>query len=195
MKRTYLVQAANAEPESDAELWALLRSDPAAGLALAYDRHAGLVYGLARRILVNARDAEDLTQEVFVSLLTREDYDAGRGTLATFLATVTRTRAIDRWRAAKRARSALDRHAGEVSEEVEPAAGIALETSQDAEVVRSALATLPPAQRQVLEMAYFRGLSQAEIAASIGTPLGTVKSWTRSALMSLRAKLKDRQGG
>jgi RNA polymerase sigma-70 factor (ECF subfamily) len=184
----------DASQDDGAELWAQLRADPSAGLARVYDRHASLVYGLARRILRNPRDAEDLTQEVFVSLLTRDDFDAGRGSLAAFLAMITRSRAIDRLRAGERARLAFERLAVEHEDDAEPAAGESVAGMQSSSAVAAALAELPERQRRVLELAYFEGLSQSQIAERIPAPLGTVKSWMRSALLALRGRLSELHG-
>ena len=112
-------------------------------------------------------------------------YDPRRGTVPAWLLTVARTRAIDRYR------SAASRGRAESSAEPEPALGPedppgAAARAQFRERVRAALGRLMPEQRRVLEIAYFQGLSQSEIAESLGAPLGTVKSWTRQGLMKLR---------
>ena len=93
---------------SDAELVAALAQD-ATALAALYDRHAGLVYGLALKILATPMEAEDLTQEVFLTLARASTYDPARGSLSAYLVTVTRTRAIDRLRARSRSRRLLER--------------------------------------------------------------------------------------
>jgi RNA polymerase sigma-70 factor (ECF subfamily) len=88
-----------ASPARDTELVAALAVDRTRALAALYDRHAGLVYGLAMKILGGQAEAEDLTQEIFLSLCGKCDYDPARGTLSAFLVTLTRSRAIDRIRA------------------------------------------------------------------------------------------------
>ncbi len=178
---------------SDAELVATLPTDPTRALAALYDRHAGLVYGLALKILASPAEAEDLTQEVFVVLRQGSTYDPTRGTLTAYLVTFTRSRAIDRLRSRGRSRRLLtqwsaDPSAGSVS--VSPLEALA--ERERTERVRSALATLPETQRTVLELAYFRGLSQSEIALELDAPLGTVKTWARKGLLSLRALLGER---
>ena len=122
-------------------------------------------------------------------------YDPARGTVSAFLTTMTRSRAIDRLR--RRGRSV--RLLKTWQEATPPAAAPAspfeqLSTAQCAERVRGALAELPQAERQVLELAYYKGLSQAEIAADLDTPLGTVKSRSRRALMTLKRALEDLTG-
>lgn len=170
----------------DAAAWAAFRIDPAAGMAALYDRHAGFVYGLARRILNDRHEAEDVTQEVFVSLMTQAAYDPARGSLSAYLCAMARSRSIDRLR--KRSRRA-QLVAVEAPPENAPPAGEELQQQQSARVVREALQALPDTQRQVVELAYYQGLSQTEIATRLQAPLGTVKSWARAGLTSLRAAL------
>ena len=179
----------------DAELIAALAVDQASALGGLYDRYAGLVYGLAMKILGTQAEAEDLTQEIFLSLCTKCDYDPARGTLSAFLATLTRSRAIDRIRARTRKTRFLDA-LGEAPITDDPIASPLEELSmaECSERVRTALAALPETQRRVLEMAYYRGLSQTEISAELDTPLGTVKSWARRGLFSLRESLAPLAG-
>ncbi len=183
-----------AEAASDAELWTQLLADPNRGMAVVYDLYASTVYGLARRILSHKQEAEDLTHEVFVSLLVKGSYDPARGSLVGFLCTVTRSRAIDRIRGRNRARIAMAEFALDKAEETTPAASDELALAQSSAHVRAALAELPSTQRQAIELAYFQGLSQTEIAAQLAAPLGTVKFWVRGGLLALRAKL-SRSGG
>jgi RNA polymerase sigma-70 factor, ECF subfamily len=177
---------------ADRELMDSLAHD-ATALEVLYDRYAGLVYGLALAALRNPADAQDLTQEIFVSLREQSGhYDPARGALAGLLATMTRTRAIDRLRATgRRLRLLQGFHRADVptSPSFSPLERISL--AQCSERVRAALAQLPENQRRVLEMAYYRGLSQPEIAADLDASLGTVKSWARRGLISLRQALGD----
>ena len=176
--------------ETDAELCAALAVDPTPALARLYDRHAGLVYGLAMRILGAPAEAEDLTQEIFLTLYTHCDYDPSRGPFSAFLAMLTRSRAIDRVRARTRKTRFVEQwtHAI-VPEEPVPSPSDALSATECSERVRAALAELPDDQRRVLELSYYRGLTQLEIANELDTPIGTVKSWTRRGLLRLRASL------
>jgi RNA polymerase sigma-70 factor (ECF subfamily) len=187
----------NLEPDSagaaraDRELLDSLAHDPSA-LEVLYDRHAALVYGLALAALRSPDDAQDLTQEIFLSLYRHaESYDPARGALAGFLATMTRTRAIDRLRSrTRKVRLLRDFQQGDPP--APPATALErLSLAQCSERVRTALARLPDDQRRVLEMAYYRGLSQSEIAADLDTSLGTVKSWARRGLIALRDALGD----
>jgi RNA polymerase sigma-70 factor (ECF subfamily) len=175
-----------------AALWLAFCTDPVKGVEVLYDRYAKLVYGLARTVLSDAHEAEDLTHEVFMSLLSRCTYDPARGTLAGYLCTVTRSRAIDRRRSRTRNLRLIDRSAALGAQEVDtPAAAEDVAMEESAQAVRNALAQLPLVQRQVLELAYFKGLTQTEIALQLDAPLGTVKSWTRRGLYSLRTSLGD----
>jgi RNA polymerase sigma-70 factor (ECF subfamily) len=182
-----------AAPPTDAALLAALFEDRAWALGALYDRYASLVYGLARAILASTPDAEDVTHEVFLGLLTRWNYDPERGSLAAFLVTVTRSRSLDRLRSRGR-KLRLLRQWGEERETdagwFDPSADASL--AEIAESVRAALNELPGNQRQVLELAYFKGLSQTEIANTLEAPIGTVKSWARRGLLSLRHALRDR---
>ena len=175
---------------SDADVMRTLAHAPGDALPLLYDRYAGLVYGLALRILATPAEAEDLTQDVFCSLVTATSYDPTRGTLSAYLVTFTRSRAIDRLRARTRTarlqeRCELDPSFGPIADSPAERVGLAERSA----LVRNALAGLPADQRRVLELSYFQDLSQTEIAAELDTPLGTVKTWSRKGLLSLRAKL------
>jgi RNA polymerase sigma-70 factor (ECF subfamily) len=179
---------------TDAELVAALAVDRTSALGVLYDRYGGLVYGLAMKILGTPAEAEDLMQEVFLTLCTKCDYDPARGTLGAFLVTLTRSRALDKVRARTRKTRILE-HWGEA---VIPAHPVAppeqVSIAECSARVRAALADLPEDQRRVLQMAYYRGLSQTEIAAELEAPLGTVKSWARKGLLRLRDSLAPLAG-
>jgi RNA polymerase sigma-70 factor (ECF subfamily) len=188
-------EPAVAQAQTDAALLAALAVDQSSALGALYDRYSGLVYGLAMKILGAPSEAEDLTQEIFLMLCTKCDYDPARGSLQAFLVTLTRSRAIDRIRARTR-KTKLHEQVGEAVAGEDPGASPfeALSVAECSERVRAALADLPDDQRRVLEMAYFRDLSQTEIAAELGTPLGTVKSWARKGLFRLRESLAPLAG-
>ncbi|HLX07353.1 MAG TPA: sigma-70 family RNA polymerase sigma factor [Thermoanaerobaculia bacterium] len=165
-------------------------------LAELYDRFAPVLLALARRILGNHADAEEVLQEVFIQVWNRgERYDPARSSVSTWLVLIGRSRAIDRLRS----RRVVER-TREAATEAAPAAG-ALHTSPEAlenvwnqerhERVRRELAVLPPEQREVLEMAFYEGLTQSEIAAKAGLPLGTVKTRTLLAMKKLRHALRE----
>jgi RNA polymerase sigma-70 factor (ECF subfamily) len=146
-----------------------------------YDLYAGLANGLALRILRRPSEAEDVVQEVFVQVWRQASrYDPERGSPQAWLSIMTRTRALDRLRRLTSRR--------EDSGERAPVA-LDLPKSDDALVVRSALDALSEDQRRALELAYYEGLTQTEIAERLGEPLGTVKTRIRSALIRLRETL------
>jgi len=177
---------------ADGELLDSLAHDPSA-LEVLYDRYAGLVYGLALAALRNAEDAQDLTQEIFLALYRQSgSYDPARGALGGLLTAMTRTRAIDRLRArGRKVRLLQDHHRASLptSPPFNPLEQISMVQCTDR--VRAALDLLPETQRRVLEMAYYRGLTQSEIAADLDASLGTVKSWARRGLLTLRDTLGD----
>jgi RNA polymerase sigma-70 factor (ECF subfamily) len=146
-----------------------------------YDLYAGLANGLALRILRRSSDAEDVVQEVFVQVWRQASrYDPERGSPQAWLSIMTRTRALDRLR-----RLASRR------EEPGEAAPLARDvpSTDEALAVKGALDTLTDDQRRALELAYYEGLTQSEIAERLGEPLGTVKTRMRSALIRLRETL------
>ena len=152
-----------------------------------YDRHSPILYGLVLRIVGRVADAEEVLQDTWLQAWRRAaTWDPARGTVAGWLVTLARSRAIDRIRSVasrQRAETAAPPPEGRLATD-EPAANVAQRQRQ--ERVSAALATLTPQQREVLELGYFGGLSQSEIAARIGAPLGSVKSWTRQGLTRLR---------
>jgi len=183
-------EAPAADPPDEVLLRALA-TDPAA-LGPLYDRYAGLVFGLARAVLQSQEEAEDLTQEVFVMLCRDTTFDPGRGSLGAFLTTLTRSRAIDRLRKRGR-RLRILRDSWKNAPAPERPAGPADRTAtrEYTERVRTAVTGLPPNERRALEMVYYEGLTQAEIATTLDAPLGTVKSWCRRGLLALREALGD----
>lgn len=161
-----------------------------------YDRHAPLLLALARRILGSTADAEEVLQEVFLHVWDHcGRYDPARSSVSTWLVLLTRSRAIDRLRH----RNVVERtheqaHASsEVTdprEDASPEGPAAVFIRERRERVRRELEGLSPEQRQVLEMAFYDGLSQSEIATRAGLPLGTVKTRTLLAMKKLRNALR-----
>lgn len=177
---------------SDADLFLLLQSGQTDTLGTLYDRHAGLVYGIAFKLLGNRAEAEDLVQDIFLILIKKCTYDPQRGTLRTYLAILTRSRALDRLRSRSRKRERLRRQSLDESARVfseSPLENVAqLERSQE---VKSALEQLSTKEQEVLTMAYYQGLSQSEIAKKLDLALGTVKSRSRRGLLKLRKALDN----
>ena len=153
-----------------------------------YDRHARPIYSLAMRILGDTTDAEDIVQEVFSQAWRQASrYSASRGAVGAWLLTLARSRAIDRLRA-RRARPrgiGDDRIADHLPDAGPPADSQVLSSEQVAKV-RAALEELPLLQRAAIELAYFEGLTHAEIADRLEQPLGTVKTRIRLAMLKLR---------
>jgi RNA polymerase sigma factor (sigma-70 family) len=153
------------------------------------EQYGGLVWSLARRLSRTASDAEDATQEIFLDIWRSAGrFDASQGSDKVFIAMIARRRLIDRLRK-KSAEPPMDPE--EVLETVAWAdSGSQSETSIEAEQAMRALAELRPEQRQVLELGLLHGLSQSEIAARLGMPLGTVKSFMRRGLIRVREYMK-----
>lgn len=158
-------------------------------LATLYDRWAQSVYSLAAHLLKDADGAEDLVEETFWQVWQRAaSYDPSRGTVRTWLLTIGRSRALDRLRARKRGREEI---ATDLSLVRDPRSDPSqeVEGAERRQLVYSALTELPEDQRRALELAYFRGLSQSEIAEFLGEPLGTIKTRMRLGMQKLRDKL------
>jgi len=176
---------------TDVELLeAIARKDETA-IAELYDRYRVILFGLLIRILTSREEAEDVLQEVFLQVWRRAgDFDEKRGRPFTWLVTLARSRGIDRLRSlAAKERVALA-GAREPSEQVSDAVADAF-ASEQRTLVTTALAQLPEEQKRPLTLAYFEGLTQSEIAAKLGAPLGTVKTRMRTGLMKLREVLSN----
>jgi RNA polymerase sigma-70 factor (ECF subfamily) len=189
------------QDEFDAELLRAVAGGDEAAFARVYDRYAPILLGLMLRILRSRPEAEDVLQEVFLQVWQQaRSFDQARGRAFTWLATLARSRAIDRLRSVdSRDRAAL-RSAEEGQQPAATAAALGWADEEAirgerAEAVRAALAELPEEQRQVLVLAYLDGMSQSEIAAAKNQPLGTVKTRTRAGLKKLSEALRSRLGG
>lgn len=176
---------------------AVARGDVAAFESL-YDRYASTIYALLLRILSNADDAQEVLQETFTKAWTSARmFDAVRGSEVAWLISIARSRGIDRLRSRKIRTEREDEAGREISVHssfVEQATGVdeAIH-SQERVAVRGALAELPDAQRIALELAYFDGLSQSEIAAKLQEPLGTIKTRMQLGMKKLRERLQAYQ--
>jgi RNA polymerase sigma-70 factor (ECF subfamily) len=197
----------------DAGLVARIARGDQAALAETYDRHAQTVFRAVMRMLGDSFAAEEVVQETWLVLWDRaERFDADRGSLIAWLLTIARNRSLDRLRAARRRPAlvpvggaeddspdpdaleralAADRASGSADGH-DPEAATVLRWERS--VVRAVVDGLPANERTVIELAYDAGLTQVEIAARLGWPLGTVKTRTRRALMLLRAALEEELG-
>ena len=158
-----------------------------------YDRFSTLVFSLAVKILRDDAAAEDLTQEVFVQIWERAAcYDPSLGRPLTWVVTLARNRAIDRLRATQRGQRLVDAAAREQAVTDPWGAGLHEEVvgKETGRLVRAALQQLPAEQRRAIEMAFFSGLTQTEIAEDLRLPLGTVKARIRRGMMQMRDDLK-----
>jgi RNA polymerase sigma-70 factor (ECF subfamily) len=167
----------------DAALVSAMAEGDRGALAKLYQRHAGLLLGLALRIVRERREAEDLLHDVFLEAWRcARDFDPKRGRVRTWLAIRMRSRCLDHQKSARVSRNAGDAGLEVVADERE-------QTTPDHDRVRGALGGLGDEQRRVVELAYFDGLSCSEIAARIAIPIGTVKSRLAAGLRALRAKM------
>lgn len=170
------------------DLVAALRQGRERALAELYDRFGGAVYGLALRVTGDRGAAEEISLDTFLQVWQQAGrYDAEQGSLSSWLFTIARSRAIDRVRAA-RAVKRTQAEDGATAPHVErPEESV--ELAERRRLVREAISGLTPSQRTALELAYFEGLSHAQIAERLGEPLGTVKTRVRQAMIALRRTL------
>lgn len=182
--------------KDDAELARRLKAREPQAMADLYERYGRLAYSLIFRVVRDAAAAEDLVQETFLRVWNRaQSFDPRRGALGPWVLTVARNRAIDYVRSIDGRMSAgsqeLDRleHPGMFCDFEDSALAI-----DRARRIRGAFEKLNPNQRAVIELAYFEGLSQTEMAERMKQPLGTVKTWVRSALKALREELVEAAG-
>jgi RNA polymerase sigma-70 factor (ECF subfamily) len=172
--------------ESDDSLLRRVSEQDQSAMAKLFDRYGGMVYSVALRVLRDTGSAEDLLQEVFFQLWRNPtSFVSSRGSLGAWLLVVARNRAIDILRR-RRPMESVEDHPLSSRENL----ASDVERSAMMQKVRSVLTVLPPEQRNAVELAYFEGLSQTEIADRTGDPLGTVKTRIRLALISLRKALQ-----
>ena len=175
-----MAEGRDRDDDEDAALVMAMADGDREALAKLYERHGGILLGLALRIVRERREAEDLLHDVFLEAWRQaKDFDPNRGRVRTWLAIRMRSRALDLQKSAR-----VSRNAGDAGLEVVP--DDAERTSPDHARVRAALVELGPDQRKVLELAYFEGLSCTEIATKISIPVGTVKSRLAAGLKCLR---------
>jgi RNA polymerase sigma-70 factor (ECF subfamily) len=163
-------------------------------LGALYDRWYAVVHGVVSRVLRQPDDVEDVVEETFWQAWRQASrFDATRGAVQTWLLTIARSRALDRVRSVRRRREdPLEGDDGQpvVQQTAEGDPGLDAEASERRRIVVTALSGLPAEQREALELGYFGGLSQTEIAERTGQPLGTVKTRMRLAMQKLRGQLQ-----
>ncbi len=176
---------------SDAQLVISIARFSEVALAEAYRRHGGAVFGLARRVLSNESEAQDVTQDVFLRLWNHPDrFDAARGSLRSYLLTQSHGKAVDAIRSLN-ARRSREVHDGQLT------AAAAYDVNNEAwdlalsDQVTRALDALPDHERKVIELAYFEGQTYVEVARTLGQPEGTVKSRIRLGMRRMRSALVE----
>ncbi len=177
--------------DNSRDLVCRLKRRDADALETLYDRYGRIVFSIIVRIVHDSAVAEDLTQETFLRVWNRvQGFDQERGRLGPWVLAIARNRAIDYVRSVegRAAQNSLELTASE-----NPSLFVSMEdeviNSDRARRLKAAFDRLNANQRTVIELAYFEGLSQSEMAAKLNQPLGTVKTWTRTALLALRESI------
>lgn len=183
----------------DAQLMEAIGREEVVALESLYDRYSALVFSVSLRVLHDTQLAEDVVQEVFLRIWRQPaSFDPERGRFISWLMSVTRNRALDELRRISRRHRSED----EDREDDSPIArlsttdrlddpALGAELAEQREAVRAAMTRLPPEQRRAIELAYFSGLTQVEIAEITGDPLGTVKTRVRLGMRKLRESLAE----
>ena len=186
--------SADERARSNAALMRRMADGDKDALAELYDSLSKPLYATARHILNDSAEAQDVVHDVFLSLWENAaSFDVRRGAAFSWAVTLTRNRAIDRLRTrANRARLLGDSFPGDLGYGDEAPASEASDLGSRAEIVRSAIAELPAEQKHALELAFFSGLTQREIAQKLSEPIGTIKARIRRGLIKLRDALASR---
>ena len=204
LRRRESMTSVSSDPESpeqreraDARLIERIVQRDQKALAELYDRFSGPLYGTALRVLRDPAEAQDVVHDVFVTLWEKAaTFELTRGSAFSWAVTLVRNRAIDRVRMRRRRAEllsdALPADLGYVDSGSSTSGGELAAESDDARAVRAAVATLPLEQKRALELAFFSGLTQEEIARKLSEPLGTVKARIRRGLIKLRDSLAQR---
>jgi RNA polymerase sigma-70 factor, ECF subfamily len=188
------MRTSKAERLADEELMPLIGEKDPDAFEVFYDRHGGVAYSLAYRIVGERGAAEDVTQEAFISIWrSGARYDAARGSVRTWMLGIVRNRAIDALRSRAGRAPKLDFDDDSILEHRPAAAQTESEAleRETAQELRGALGELPGEQAKVIQLAYFGGFSHSEIATMLGVPLGTVKGRMRLGLEKIRAGLAE----
>src|SRR5580658_4774259 len=179
--------------ERDVELLRRIADGDRSAFSDFYDQYSGLLFSIAVKVLNDSKEAEDVLQEVFMQIWNKADaYDQLLGKPASWAVTLTRNKAIDRVRASQRRSRLLEQAAVEAGflPDDSPSANEKLHGRETAEMIRSVVTALPSDQRRAIELAFFSGLTQDEIAKTLQEPLGTIKARIRRGMLKLREKLE-----
>jgi len=172
----------------DSALIAKMMAGDESALSALYDRYSPVLFGMLMRVLNDRQAAEEVLQDLFLQLWRNAgQFDASRGSLPAWLIVIGRNRAISRLRG-RRDREVLEEEEGDFAGTFASPQNIEDEAARNqmARTVSAAIEKLPAEQRQAVELAYFEGMTQSEIAAKTGAPLGTVKTRVRTAMQTLR---------
>ena len=193
-----ILQAQIDRNEEDLMLMMRIVKRDESALSTLYDRYSGLVYTMVLRMVKTTDEAEDLVQEVFMQVWNKAGMFAGtKGSVYTWIVTIARRKAIDKLRSSQRANKASSLDNDEILFELPDAAFAsnplyATISSEYEEIMRSGLALLSSDQRTIIEMSYYEGYTQQQIAERFGIPLGTVKTRMRQGLIRLKDFLRKR---
>jgi RNA polymerase sigma-70 factor (ECF subfamily) len=179
---------------ADSALMERILQRDAQALEALYDRYARPLYSLALRISQQPTTAEEIVQDVFMQLWNNANqYQSTRGPLLPWLFTIARNRSLDLLRLKREKQRRREDSANfdlPPTMLIAPDAEGAFDLAKQSEKIRTLMASLPEAQRHAIELAFFEGMSHSEISSSMGQPLGTVKSWIRNGLSTLRESLE-----
>ena len=186
----------------DDELMDRLASQDLSAFEALYDRYGDLVYSVSLRVVGDSYVAEDVTQDVFLRVWRRPDqFDVRRGKFVTWLLSVARNRSIDHRRSQSRRMRHEQLPSAEGEEDLLPSTderddpAVATVIADDRAAVRTAMEVLPAEQKLAIQLAYFGGLTQQEIANKLSQPLGTVKTRIRLGMQKMRVALEERRQG
>lgn len=159
-----------------------------------YDEIAGTVFGLAKKVVVDPSRAQEIAQDVLLEVWRKAgDFDPGRGSAITWIAVMTRRRAIDVVRSSESSRQREEKVTADPGDDPDPVSDVVVSLDERRQV-RRAMDSLTDLQREALELAFFNGLSHREVAAELGAPLGTVKTRIRDGLLKLSAEMGVNRG-
>ena len=182
---------AQLQPDLDTALMEKVMAGDESAFSTLYDRYSPMLFGMLVRILQDSQAAEEVLQDIFLQLWRKpEQFDPSRGALPAWLTVIGRNRAISKLRG-RPTQEVLEQTEGFYANTLASSQNIEMEASrtQLLDTLKLAMARLPEEQRQVIELAYFEGMTQSEIATRTGSPLGTVKTRVRTGMQSLKQLL------